>query len=152
MYKIYEVKTGDTLESIAKDTGTTVDELRRINGFTPVSTLKVGQKIIVPDNNEQLFQFYVVQPGDNMYAIAKKFNADYQSLLKLNGLEEDDYIYPEEEILVPKDHVAFFITTEGDTTNSIAEDLGVNLVQLLLQNENIYLRPDQLIAVKKEQI
>lgn len=151
MYKIYEVQPMDTLESIAKMSGITVDELKRINGFG-INNLKVGQKIIIPDRNEQIFEIYEVQPMDTMYSIAQKVNANVDDLLKLNGLNADDYIYPKEEILVPKENVSFLITKEGDTTSSVAEDFGVSIVPLILQNENIYLRPDQLLIIKKEQI
>ena len=43
----HEVRTGDTLYSIAKRHGTTVDQLKKLNGFSDkaASSLKVGQKI-----------------------------------------------------------------------------------------------------------
>lgn len=151
MYKIYEVKPGDTLESIARMMGTTVDELRKINGFG-MNSLTVGQKIIVPDQAEQVFEVYVVQPGDTMYAIARKYHANVDDLLKLNGLNEGDFIYPNEEIFVPKKSVSFLITDEGDTINSTAVDLGVSPVELMMQNEEIKLSPDQLLIIKKEQM
>lgn len=151
MYKIYEVKPGDTLESITRMTGTTVDELKKINGFS-INTLSVGQRIIVPDQSEQVFKVYVVKPGDTMYAIAKKYDVDVEDLLKLNGLNEDDFIYPNEEILVPNKSVSFLITDEGNTINQVASDLGVSLVELIMQNENMKLQPDQLVIVKKEQM
>lgn len=151
MYKIYEVKPGDTLESIARMTGTTVDELRKINGFS-MNNVSVGQRIIVPDQSEQVFEVYVVKPGDTMYAIAKKYHANVEDLLKLNGLNEGDFIYPNEEIFVPKESISFLITDQGDTTTSVAADLGVSLAELMTQNEKLKLEPDQLLIVKKEQM
>jgi murein DD-endopeptidase MepM/ murein hydrolase activator NlpD len=44
----YVVKSGDTLYSIAKNNGITVDELRKINSLTSSSVLKVGQKLLIP--------------------------------------------------------------------------------------------------------
>ena len=43
----YEVRKGDTLSSIAKRHGMTVEELKKLNGFTdkPAAELKAGQKI-----------------------------------------------------------------------------------------------------------
>ena len=43
----YDVRKGDTLYSIAKRHGTTVDQLKKLNGFSDkaASSLKVGQKI-----------------------------------------------------------------------------------------------------------
>ena len=43
----HEVRKGDTLQSIAKQNGTTVKQLKKLNGFTDksASSLKPGQKI-----------------------------------------------------------------------------------------------------------
>ncbi len=43
----YEVRKGDTLSSIAKRHGTTVEQLKQLNGFTDktAADLKAGQKI-----------------------------------------------------------------------------------------------------------
>ncbi|MBQ0167399.1 MAG: M23 family metallopeptidase [Treponema sp.] len=44
----YTVAKGDTLYSIARKNGTTVDEVRSLNGFTEATVLKVGQVIKLP--------------------------------------------------------------------------------------------------------
>lgn len=44
----YEVVSGDTLYSISKKFGTTVDNLRSLNGLTESSVLKIGQVLKVP--------------------------------------------------------------------------------------------------------
>lgn len=44
----YEVVAGDTLYSISKKFGTTVENLRSLNGLTESSVLKVGQVLKVP--------------------------------------------------------------------------------------------------------
>ena len=43
----HEVRKGDTLQSIAKQNGTTVEQLKKLNGLTDqsASNLKAGQKI-----------------------------------------------------------------------------------------------------------
>lgn len=47
----YTVAKGDTLYSIARKNGTTVDEVRSLNGFTEATVLKVGQVIKLPDGS-----------------------------------------------------------------------------------------------------
>ncbi|MBE7054477.1 MAG: LysM peptidoglycan-binding domain-containing protein, partial [Ruminococcaceae bacterium] len=48
----YEVVSGDTLYSISKKFGTTVDNLRSLNGLTESSVLKVGQVLKVPSTEK----------------------------------------------------------------------------------------------------
>lgn len=48
----YEVVSGDTLYSISKKFGTTVDNLRSLNGLTESSVLKIGQVLKVPSTEK----------------------------------------------------------------------------------------------------
>lgn len=148
MYKIYKIEAGDTFESVAKKFNTTVDMLKRINGMNEEDNILVSQYLIVPVERGVLFDIYVVQPGDNMYQIAKRYGVKEEELLKLNGLEKNQYIYPNEEILVPRKGVKFYITAEGDTIVSASDKMNISPGQILLQNETIYLLPDQLLVYR----
>lgn len=150
MYKIYKVEQGDTLESIADKFGTTVPIIQKINDLKVGDAIVANQYLIVPVQKGVLFDLYVVQPGDNMYEIARKYGVREEDLLKLNGIDKNQYIYPNEEILVPRKGVRFYITNEGDTMGSASEALQSNPAQLLFQNETIYLLPDQLLVAKTE--
>lgn len=151
MYKIYTVKKGDTLNSLAKKFNTTLDELKKINSYEPVDPLNENQKIIVPNNSKNLFEIYKIEKGDTMYDIAKRTNSNLLYLLNLNGIKEGEYIYPGEEILIPSKGTKFLITEDGDTISSVVEELGTNELQLRLQNDYIYLRPEQLLVYRKEE-
>lgn len=151
MYKIYTIKKGDTLTSLADKFNTTVDNLMNINSYEPIEPLIENDKIIVPNNNSELFEVYKIKPGDTMYSIAKITNSNLDDLLNLNGLKEGEYIYPGEEILIPSKGTKFLITRDGDTVSSVVEELGTNELQLRLQNDSIYLRPEQLLVYKKEE-
>lgn len=149
MYKIYKISEGDTLESIAKDNNTTIQKLLEINGIDENHKLIPNTYLIVPTVQEQLFDNYVVQKGDTVYEIAKRLGVDANQLLLLNGLSEYDYIYPEQVIIIPKSGTAFYITSEGNTLESAAKKMDTNVGALILQNENIYLLPGQLLVYKK---
>ena len=149
MYKIYKIKEGDTLESIARMNNTTVDMLLEINGINKSYNPIANTYLIVPTVQEQLFDNYVVEKGDTMYAIANKLGVSVDDLLGLNGLLPYDYIYPNQVLLIPKDGVKFVITKEGETLASGASSLNTSVGELLLQNENIYLLPGQLLVYKK---
>jgi len=149
MYKIYEVKVGDTVDSIANRFKTTKEDLKKINGFPNDYQIMVGEYIVVPVMSQVLFDTYIVKKGDTMYEISRRFNVNVEDLLKLNGLSKDDYIYPNQEILVPAEGINFIITNEGDTTSLISSKLGIGIAELLLENENLMLAPDQVIVYKK---
>jgi len=147
MYKIYKVKSGDTLESIARKFNTSVDNIRDINGIDYIS---LGQMIIVPNNTSgEWFEIYTIKKGDNLYSLADKFNISLVDLLNINGLDKDNYIYPGQEILVPKNDVSVIITRKEETLESACTRLGLDNKSLLEQNNNLYLMPEQLLINKR---
>ena len=149
MYKIYKIKDGDTLESIAKMYNTTLDILYEINGINKNYKVEPGAYLIVPTVREQLFDSYVVKKGDTIYDIAKRLGVTVDDLMGLNGLKPYDYIYADQILLVPRKKVKFHITKEGDTLSGVAKMIDTNAGELLFQNENIYLMPGQLIVHKE---
>ena len=149
MYKIYQVEYGDTLDIIADKASTTVNELKRINGFNNDSDLVVGSLIIVPRSEDNLFETYIVKQGDTIYSISKMYNVDSNTLLSLNGLNSNDYIYPNQEILIPNDEIVVYITKNGDTLDNLTEFFNTDLNTLSNENNKIFVLEDQLIIHKK---
>lgn len=150
MYRIYQVEYGDTIEKIANKSGTTASNIKSINGINNDSDLIVGSLIIVPKEEGQVFQTYKVKQGDSIYSIARIYNTDPETLLLLNGLNKSDYIYPNQEITVPKSDVFVYVTKQGDTIDSIINNLGIDANTLNRENERIFVIEDQLIVHKKE--
>ena len=149
MYKIYQVEYGETLEDIASKVKTTVDDLININGFDQNKNLNVGDLIIVPNNKGNIFEKYIVNVGDTVYSIAKMYNIDLGTLLLINGLNENDFIYPNQEIMIPSKDYVIYITQSGDTLLKVARNLGVDANTLSNENDKIFLIEDQLIVRQK---
>lgn len=114
----YIVKKGDTLWGIAKNNGTSVSELKRLNGLTSdliypgqvlklsgssqaVSSEKVSAKeqVQAPKQTSQTSNkassqnTYTVQKGDSLWKIAVKFKLTVNQLKAANNLSSD-VIYP----------------------------------------------------------
>lgn len=61
------------------------------------------------------YSLYEIKKGDSLYKISKEFNVNTKLLAELNGLNMDDYIYPQQVLLIPKRDVSYYITKDGDT-------------------------------------
>ena len=148
MYSIYQIQVGDTLDTIANKVGTTKQVLLTINGITD-SNLIPGNFIVIPMNVNLPFTTYVVKKGDNIYEIARNYGVEYETLLEINGLGKDDYIYPEQEIIIPNKDFNIYVTKENDSLALVAQKLGAEQTDIIRDNATIYLLPEQLILYKK---
>jgi len=147
MYKVYQIKETDTLESIAKNLNMDVSALRQLNNFPNMYQPRLGEQIVVPIMNSSMME-YTVLKGDNLYDIARRYNIDLNQLLLLNGLKSGEYIYPGDTLMIPNRNTTTYLVKEGDTLNSIATKLNKNTMDLLENNENIYLLPEQLLVIR----
>lgn len=150
MYEIYTVLEQDTLDKIANQYGITIEELLKINGISASNVLSPGEQLVVPLKRQSPYTYYTVKKGDNMYEIAKRNDIDYTLLLQLNGLEKDDYIYPNQTIILPRKGLRVYLTKEDDTLNDVLKGNGVSLEELVQQNDKIYLRPEQILIFKEK--
>ena len=150
MYEKYRVNSLDTLESIAKEFNTKPDIIRDINNLYFSDSLREGMDIIVPKQKEKYFTIYKIVDGDTLYKIAQKYNTNPTLLAALNGLDMDDYIYPNQEIMLPTSEYSYYITKDGDTINSVSSLFRKNPEYLLKENETIYLMPGQVLVSSKK--
>lgn len=110
-WKRHDVARGDTLNSIARAYGTTVDVLKSANKIQG-NNLRTGQGLLIPvarhDQGEYALSAeqrlaktqntprgggkvqYVVQSGDSLWGIARKHNVPPASLAQWNGMAPRD--------------------------------------------------------------
>jgi len=97
---MHTVAKGDTLWSIARRYGVTVDKLKEWNDLTSGSALKPGQAIAVrgsdraaqpptaqPVSTQASARHYQVQRGDTLYGISRRFNVSVSELSTWNNLQ-----------------------------------------------------------------
>ena len=153
MYGIYKVMENDTVDEMINKFGITKEELYKINGFSDEVMLVPNMELVVPKNVSSStgnYWYYTVKKGDSPYQIAKQYKVDYQMLLALNGLDENDYIYPNQSLLIPKDGVRIYVTHDDDTIRGVMESNHVYFDELLKENENIYLKAEQFIVFREK--
>ena len=129
----YIVKKGDTLYSIAAAYGTTVNNLKEVNNLKSDS-LSIGQSIIIPEttsivtpSEDEIINegsVYVVEKGDTLYSIAKKFNTTVDKLRNTNSIT-GDILTIGMNLLIPSDNnnledIIIHKVTSGDSLWSLA--------------------------------
>jgi len=93
----YMVSPGETIYGISTKFGVSISELLGINPALE-NGLKVGQMLDIPYRPENIRQepsssnlsseyLHVVQPGETLYSLSKKYNVSVGDLLKWNGME-----------------------------------------------------------------
>ena len=142
----YIVKTGDTLQGIADYYGITVLQLKEYNNITD-DDLEEGMILNIP--YESPLEYYTVKEGDDLYSIANKVQIPVEFLAKLNGLKVGEYIYPKQELLVPKKGYKIYLTSKGDSINTISNKLGLGINDIINNNKELYLIEDQLVIYRK---
>ena len=92
---MYTVVKGDSLYSIAKRYGTSVEEIKKLNYLTS-NNLVIGQVLRIPEMytkpSDMVIPNYVnykVVKGDTLYSIAKKFNVSVDSIINDNNLKNN---------------------------------------------------------------
>lgn len=136
----YTVKAGDTLWTIAKNHGLSVDELKALNNLTN-NALTIGQTLkvsstpstttpTVPEGN-----YYTVQKGDSLYSIASKYNTTVDELKKLNKLTTNNLSIGQKLLISstsapiqpPISSGTTYTIKPGDTLYNIANKYGVTV-------------------------
>jgi len=191
--KFHKVRKGDNIGEISEKYGVTIAEVKKWNNLRSnnvplgknlkiisneriVSTVKKeikGEKIAAKkeqklDTTSKPSDFYVVQQGDNLSSIAKKYNVSVEDLKQWNDLSSNT-VQLESKLkiadLIQKDEVVEaddspkielkaveYVVQKGDNLGSIAKKNGVAVSDLKewndLQDNNIKLGA-KLIVNKK---
>ena len=148
----YTVKKGDTLYSIAKIYGTTVQAIKNIN-YLDTNQLYIGQVLRIPEiytKPEDMiipnYINYVVQKGDTLYGIAKKYQVSVDTLIQDNALSNNNLVIGQnlkirtnnivnvEECFGMEEPIMTYSVQKGDTLYGIARRFGVSVQELMKSN------------------
>jgi spore germination protein len=80
--QIYVVRPNDTLTTIARTYGTTVEDIVESNEPPNPNNLVIGQTLVIPI----IGSFYWVQAGDTLWSISRRFQISYQQLAAVNQI------------------------------------------------------------------
>lgn len=114
----YEVRDGDTIESIADTFGVDPDAIRTSSYLPNGDALSAGQVVVIPEPGQSptdaaqmaaanegtspwVATAYWVEWGDNPASIASDFGVDINDLMDLNGIEDPLNVDVGDRILIP---------------------------------------------------
>ena len=131
----YTVKSGDSLWSISRKFGVTVNDLKKVNNLSS-NLLSIGQNLIIPGKkNNTSSNEYVVKKGDTLYGIANKYNVSVDNLKSYNNLSADSLSIGQ-IIKIPDNKVNSneYVVKSGDSLYSISRKYGVSVDELMSVN------------------
>ena len=162
-YKTITILRGDTLTKIAKEYGTTVNELARINNIQNINLIYAGRTLRVPVSNSQENSnleeiVYIVKKGDTLSEIAMKYNVRVNEIARENQIKNVNLIYPGQRLIIKTEamgtemgHLCYKVV-RGDTLYSISRRFNVPIASIVMlnriQNPNL-IYPGQCLKINR---
>lgn len=139
----YTVKPGDTLYGISNQYGVSVDDIIRLNNLKNTN-LSVGQVLKIPTtsgtNPDNTFT-YTVKKGDSLYSIAKNYDTDVNTLIKLNNLKSNNLSIGQ-KLIIPETYSTpsnvpnyiNYTVQKGDNLYNIARKYNISVDTIIKDN------------------
>jgi len=110
----YVVQAGDTLELIAQRFNVTVESIRLLNNITDNRAVFPGDVLLIPPTGGPIVQppltfpprrtvngFYIVRPGDNLFAIGADFGVNIFDIARANNILNLNSIFIGQALRIP---------------------------------------------------
>ncbi len=156
--KVYKIKYGDTLFSIARKFKVSLNDLKNLNKLGSNTLIHPGDILKIPvegyaqkakeaveKNNKTV---YTVQRGDTLYSIARLYNMKPDTIREMNNLKKYPKLKPGMELNVLgkplqiklRKQVKKYAVRKGDTLYSISKKFNITTAQLKLLNPKLRIR------------
>jgi len=133
---IHVVAWGETLFSIARRYGTSVEAISAANGIADPTHIYAGQQLTIPTANvptapAEAEATHVVQPGENLYRIALRYGTTVNALAALNGIYNSDHVVAGQTLIIPGSPTAPSVAYQPEhasTTHTIQPNETLTLI------------------------
>jgi len=130
------VQTGDTLYSLARRYGTTVEAIMQANGLLTYN-IRIGDVLWIPAGFPPPGPIvHIVQPGETLFSIARKYNTTVAAIMAANNLKTTT-IYAYSVLCIPSavhPGPIIHIVQPGETLFSISKKYHVTVHALMAAN------------------
>lgn len=117
--RVYKVKRGDTLSSIARKTGVPIASIRSLNGLEKGEPLRPGQRLVLASGNvakphsgksakkgrgdapSQAKRVHHVLKGETLFVIAKRYGVSVDQLCRANRISKGKTLHPGDTLVIP---------------------------------------------------
>ena len=144
---LYTVRPGDSLSRIAQSLGISVAQIKQLNNRSG-DLIRAGERLRVrpasppsrvspraPSTSRLAGrQTHTVGPGDNLWALARRFSVSIADLREWNELR-DSTIYPGQKLIVRASDFQLYTVVQGDTLYSIAQRFGLDPREIARRNK-----------------
>ena len=102
----HTLQGGETLYSLSRKYGVSVDSIMSANGISSPENLSIGSRLVIPGTNSEKepdnssVSRYIVQKGDTFYRIARNHGLSVQELMRLNDFSGNRILRPGETLIV----------------------------------------------------
>lgn len=102
----HTLQGGETLYSLSRKYGVSVDAIMSANGISSPENLSIGSRLVIPGTNSEkepdnfAYSRYIVQKGDTFYRIARNHGLSVQELMRLNDFSGNRILRPGESLIV----------------------------------------------------
>lgn len=144
----YTVVRGDSLWSIANKFGISVNELKQLNNLNS-NLITIGQKLRIPSQENTTTDTYIVQKGDSLWSISRKFGISVNDLVNYNNLSSLT-LQIGQQLQIPPTNQLIYTVKKGDTLWSIAQKNNTTVDKIVNDNNllSTYLTIGQQLIIK----
>ena len=156
-YTVYTVQKGDSLWNIANKYGISVNDIVSENNLG-TTMLITGQQILIPSVKEEQKKeetnknIYIVQSGDSLWNIAKKFNISVNELKNINNLSTNMLTIGQKLTIPEQNNYEKYTVQSGDSLWKISRQYNVSVDDIIKLNNltNNTLSIGQILLIPKK--
>jgi membrane-bound lytic murein transglycosylase D len=164
-YTVHRVRRGETLSTIARRYGSSVNSIVRANNLRSRNRIRAGQRLKIPTRGSTVVvsspvatggpaasRTYSVRRGDSLWKLASRYGTTVDRIKRDNGLR-DDRLYVGQRLRIntgiPPGSRTYAVR-RGDTVAKIARSSGVSLNAVLRANglsKSSTIYPGQVLVI-----